>query len=575
MVLADCAAIAPPPAWAAMQWLLDLPRTSPIAHGLLVLCAVTVAGLALGAARFRGIGLGVAGVLFSGLLFGHLGLTIDPQVREFLQEFGLILFVYTIGLQVGPGFLDSLRRDGLPLNLAAAAVVGLGAALTLALARAFDVDMAAAVGVFSGATTNTPSLGAAQEALRNLTTITPERAALPGLGYAVAYPFGIVGIILTMLIVRLTLRINLPAEVAAFATARAATLPVLERRTLLVDNPNLEGMAVRQLPVLGAGGAVISRVRRRGETEVIPAHPDTLLHVGDALLAVGERSKLDELQIVVGRRTDEDLTAAPGTVRQRRIVLTRRPMVGRTLRELSLDVLHGATVTRLTRADIELPASPDVRLQFGDMLMIVGTDEALARARDALGDSVQQLNHTSLIPMFIGIALGVLAGMFPLQLSGMPAPLRLGLAGGPLLIAIILSRVGRIGPLLWHMPVNANFLLREIGIVLFLGCVGLKAGGHFVATLRAGDGWLWMACGAVITLVPLLLVGFVMRLVQRTNFLSLCGLLAGSMTDPPALAFAHNFTNSDAPAVAYATVYPVTMLLRIILAQVLVLFFAG
>ncbi len=558
-----------------MDWLLSLQQTSPIAHGLLVLCLVTVAGLALGSLKVRGAGLGVAGVLFSGIALGHLGWNLDPEVRHFLREFGLILFVYTIGMQVGPGFFASLRRHGLPLNLAAATIVLLGAGLTLALSRLLHLDMAVAVGVFAGATTNTPSLGAAQEALQHLPGIDPARAALPGLGYAVAYPFGIVGIILSMLALRAVFGVDLARERVAFEAAQRAGRARLERRTLVVANPNLDGLALRDVPGLAAGGVVVSRIRRVDAREVGPASPETVLRAGDALLAVGEPRRLEELRLVVGRASDEDLTAAPGPVAQRRIVVTRREVVGRPLGELALDTLAGVAVTRLTRADVELPASPDLRLQFGDMLNVVGSSDALERAREALGDSVRQLNHTGLIPVFVGIALGVLLGSLPVSVAGMPAPLRLGLAGGPLLVAIVLSRIGRVGPLLWYMPVNANVLLRELGILLFLGCVGLTAGAHFVETLTSGDGWRWMAAGAVVTVVPLLLVGAILRVFLRTNFLSLCGLLSGSMTDPPALAFANAVSGSEAPSVAYATVYPLTMLLRIVTAQVLVLVFVG
>ncbi len=573
--LAICQSVPGHPAWRAVDWFWSLQINSPIAHGMLVLCAVVACGLSLGALKIRGVGLGVAGVLFSGLAFGHFGLNIDAGVRHFLQEFGLILFVYTIGMQVGPGFLDSLRRHGLSLNLAAAAIVILGAAITLGLSRLLRIDMVAAVGIFAGATTNTPALGAAQEALKNIPGITPESSALPGLGYAVAYPFGILGIIIAMLLIRALFRINVPGELEAFRAAQRSGQSPVQRVSLVVENANLDGMRLREIPGLASGGVVISRVRRAGAAEVAAATPDTVLRVGDSVVAVGEAPRVEELRVVMGRRAEEDLTIAPGPVRQRRIIVTHRPMVGRTIRELSVHTLAGVTITRMTRAGVELSVAPDRRLQFGDMLMAVGTEEDLGRARAALGDSVQQLNHTSLIPIFVGIALGVLVGSYPISIGGMPAPLRLGLAGGPLLVAIILSRVGRVGPLLWHMPVNANFLLREIGITLFLSCVGLKAGSQFAQTLLDGDGLLWMACGAVVTLAPLLLVGLALRAIWSTNYLAICGLLSGSMTDPPALAFANGVTNSDAPSVAYATVYPLTMLLRIVLAQVLVLFFAG
>jgi putative transport protein len=291
------------------------------------------------------------------------------------------------------------------------------------------------------------------------------------------------------------------------------------------------------------------------------------------LLAIGTPSALEKVRVIMGRLSEEDLMALPGPVIHRRVVVTRREVLGKSLRELAMDQVYGVTATRLTRADLEMPVSADLQLQFGDMIQLVGTDEALLRTAAALGNSVQELNHTKLIPVFVGILLGVLVGSIPFTLPHVPVPVRLGLAGGPLLVAMILSRVGRIGPLLWYMPVNANVLLREFGIVLFLACVGLRSGEQFLNSLLGGQGLLWMLIGVVVTLLPLLGAAWFARRVLRTNYLNLCGLLAGSMTDPPALAFANAHLQSEAPSVAYATVYPLTMLLRIVVAQLLVLFF--
>lgn len=554
-----------------MNWLSPL-LTNHVAHGMLVLCAVAALGLALGSLKVRGLGLGIAGTLFVGILFGHFGLNIDPEVRGFLQEFGLIIFVYTIGIQVGPGFLTTLRRQGLPLNLLAAAVVVVGAATTVGLCLWLDVDLAAGVGVFSGATTNTPSLGAAQQALKSIGA--PEaQVAAPGLGYAVCYPFGILGIIIAMVAVRYLARVNVPAEVTAFAEEQRAGRRAMETMSLVVENPNLAGLAVRQVPGRAELQVVLSRIRRAGRREVETASPDTVLNLGDQVLAVGTPENLEKFRVIVGSRSSEDLMTLPGAVRHTRVVVTRREVLGRTVPDLALDKVHGAVVARLTRADLEFSGTADVRLQFGDMVHLVGTQAALDSAAKALGNSVTQLNHTKLIPVFLGICLGVLFGGIPFALPGIPAPVRLGLAGGPLVVAIVLSRIGHIGPLLWYMPVNVNVLLREFGIVLFLSCVGLRSGEQFVATLLQGQGFMWMGMGVVITLLPLLLVGLVARRLLRLNYLNICGLLAGSMTDPPALAFATTVTGSDAPNVAYASVYPLTMLMRIAVAQLLVLIF--
>ncbi len=556
-----------------MNWIAPL-LTNHVAHGMLVLCAVAALGLTLGSLKVRGLGLGIAGTLFVGILFGHFGLNIDPEIRNFLQEFGLIIFVYTIGIQVGPGFLTSLRRRGLPLNLLAAAVVLVGAVTTVGLCLWLKIDLATGVGVFSGATTNTPSLGAAQQALKSIGA--PEaRVAAPGLGYAVCYPFGILGIIIAMLIVRSVGRIKVPDEVEAFREEQRAGRRSMETRTLVVENPNLAGLSVRQVPGREEFQIVISRIRRVGPGEVETASPDTVLALGDLVLAVGTPENLEKFCVIVGSRSDEDLMTLPGPVQHTRVVVTRREVLGRSLGELALDQVHGAVVARLTRADLEISGAVDVRLQFGDMVHLVGTQAALDNAAKALGNSVTQLNHTKLIPVFLGICLGVLFGGIPFVLPGIPAPVRLGLAGGPLIVAIVLSRIGQIGPLLWYMPVNANVLLREFGIVLFLSCVGLRSGEQFFATLLQGQGFLWMGMGVVITLLPLLLVSLVARRYMHLNYLNICGLLSGSMTDPPALAFATTVTGSNAPNVAYATVYPLAMLLRIAVAQLIVLIFCN
>lgn len=556
-----------------MTSIAEFAQAHPVAQAVLVLALVAVAGLALGSLHVRRVGLGIAGVLFAGIAFGHFGFRIDHTILEFVREFGLVLFVYTIGIQVGPGFLTSLRRQGLPLNVMAAAIILLGAGIALIVGRVAGIPTAAIAGIFSGATTNTPSLGAALEALKSVPGVTPAEAALPSLAYAAAYPFGIVGIISAMLFFRWIFRIDPKQEADDLRAEQHLGEARPERMNIAIENENLEGLPLEDIPGLHELQVVVTRVRHAGETEPRAARPETVVHVGDVILAVGTPKNLNRFRMIAGKAATADLMKESGQIGYRSVVVTRDDVLGKALHQLGLEKRYGVVVSRVTRADMEIAAVPDLRLQFGDRVRVVGEKTGIAEAAAALGDSLKALDHTNFIPVFIGIALGVLLGSLPIYLPGMPAPVALGLAGGPLLAAIILSRIGRIGPLVWYMPVNANIAIRELGIVLFLACVGLKAGERFVEILLHGNGLLWMGCAALVTLLPLLLVGFVARAIFRQNFMNICGLLAGSMTDPPALAFANTVGNSDAPAVAYASVYPLTMLLRILAAQMIVLLF--
>ncbi len=555
----------------SMGWLAELATAQPVAHSVLVLASIAVLGLALSTLRIRGVGLGVAGVLFAGILAGHLGFRIDPDILAFVREFGLILFVFTIGMQLGPGFFASLRREGLRLNLLAIGVVVLGAFLTWITTLVLGIDRVAAAGLFAGATTNTPAMGAAQETLRMVYPGNPEAPSLAALAYAVAYPVGILGSICTLLILRARFHIDPEKEAERFRAEQNRDAEPLERMNLVVENRNLDGLTIAAVPGRIETGVIVSRIQRAGATEVQTATQDTVLHVGDTLLVVGTRKNLESFRRVVGRESDVDLLTTPGRVRHQRVIVTHKDAVGKTLAQLGLDHLYGVTVTRVTRAYVEVTAVPDLQLHFGDMVVVVGEEANLAQAARLLGNSVQAVNETNFIPIFVGIALGVIAGSLPFYLPGMPAPVRLGLAGGPLVLAIVLSRVGRIGSLIWYMPLNANIAFRELGIVLFLACVGLRAGEQFFATVITLNGLLWLGAALCITMLPLLAVGVVARRVFALNFMSLTGLIAGSMTDPPALAFAGAMAKSDAPSVAYATVYPLTMMLRILGAQIIVL----
>jgi putative transport protein len=401
--------------------------------------------------------------------------------------------------------------------------------------------------------------------------ISEDRLALPALAYAVTYPAAIAGIIGTLLALKGMFRIDPLKEAETFRMEQRAGVQSLENRTLMVDNPNLAGLTIDSIPSRLETGVTISRHRRVSETEAGVATGKTLLQVGDSIVAVGTPGMLDQFQRVVGRRSNEDLRLAPGNVVHRRVMVTHKNVLGRTVAELALDSRCGAVVSRVTRADIELTAVPGLRLQFGDVLQVVGDEESLKNAEKLLGNSVKELNETHFIPLFIGILLGIAVGTMPIAFPGLPQPVRLGLAGGPLIVALILGRFGRIGRLVCHMPVNANLAFREFGIALFFAAVGLAAGPKFFASVFSSAGLTWLGAGLCITILPLLLAGVFARTVWKMNFTVLSGLLAGSVTDPPALAFANNLAKSDAPTVAYATVYPLTTLLRILSAQILAL----
>jgi len=550
-----------------MDWLINLFSNESVARTVILLAAAGAAGTAFGKLKVRGVGLGVAGVLFAGLVLGHLKLAPHHEVLDFVREFGLILFVYTLGLQIGPGFFASLRARGLMLNAFAASVVLLGTAIAAGLILTGRVPIAAGSGLLSGATTNTPSLAAAGEAFKQVGAAS-DATAIQGLAYAVAYPFGILGIILTMLTVRTVFRVDVAAEVkAAEANLRPASPPP-SGRSLEVRNANLVGRRIDAIPGLKGSGVVVSRFSRGGVVAV--ARPDTTLALGDVLHAVGPEEGLDALRVVVGADAGVDLKTIPGDVTNRRLLVTQGAVLGKPLGDISTLAQHNVVVTRVTRQGLEFTPTAGFRLQFGDILMAVGEAPGIDAVAAVVGNSPKALEHPHPIPFFLGILLGVVVGSIPLLVPGLPAPVKLGLAGGPLVVAILLSRAANTGSLVWHLPPSSNLALREIGITLFLAAVGMKSGEKFVAILLEGDGLAWLGWGALVTAVPLLIVGLVARAWKKINYTEICGLLAGSMTDPPALAFAQQTTASDAPAVAYASVYPLVMLLRVFCAQLLV-----
>lgn len=553
-----------------METLIQLFTVDSVAHTVLLLTVIIALGIFAGSIPVFGIRLGVAGVLFAGLLFGHFKAVINPETAEFVREFGLILFVYTIGMQVGPGFFSSLKRDGAGLNAAAAAIVLLGAAMTVLISEFWQIPMSVAVGMFAGATTNTPSLAAAQQALKELSGFSADTLKMPGLGYAVCYPFGIIGILLTMILIRTGLKIAPKSEAENYEHQHAKQKTVIEAADFRVENVNLNACSAETLPL--PGKVVLSRIMHGEKAQIVL--PDSRIYTGDVVRAVGSKEALADLRLLLGSRIQFDWGEVNEEIVTQRVLVTRREAVGKVLGDLD-PFLYGVTVTRIRRGEVEFPAAPDIEVKIADTLMVVGEAHGIKKFAAIVGNSVKHLDHPELIPIFVGIALGVILGSLPFHVPGMPAAVKLGLAGGPLLVAIVLSSVGRIGKLIWYMPVSANFMLREIGISLFLACVGLRSGDKFAETLIAGEGIRWMLGGALITFVPLALTGFFLRLKYKMNYLSICGLLAGSMTDPPALAFANQIYPSNAQVISYAAVYPLVMILRVLAAQALVIFFAS
>ena len=550
---------------------------SDVALTICLLSLVAVLGLAIGHIRIRGISLGIGGVLFGGILVGHwlnrYDFVLNEHTLHFIQEFGLILFVYTIGNQVGPGFFASLRHSGLRLNGVAMAIVALSGVLVVALHLGMDVPLGVILGIFSGAVTNTPSLGAGQQTLAELGG--EQATEVMGMGYAIAYPIGILGILFTMWLIRLVFRIDIAAEAHEHEESLSKRQHGLESCNVRITNTNLDGVRISDIPDFDRHDVMYSRLRR-GEQFFIP-RVDTRLALGDVLYLVGAPPALRRMQMIIGEEFVDSTPIHNTAYRSERAVVTNEAVIGKKIRHLNLQSNHDVVISRLNRAGIELVPTGGMTLQFGDVINLVGRQEDIETVMALVGNAQQKLQQVQMLPVFVGIGLGVLLGSIPVSVPGLPVALKLGLAGGPLVVAIVLARIGTIGKVYWFMPPSANLALREISIVLFLSVVGLKAGGHFFQTLLSHDGLTWMGYGALITLIPLLVVGFLARWRSKLNYLTLCGLLAGSMTDPPALAFANGLREeSGAPALAYATVYPLVMFLRIILPQVLaVLLWAG
>lgn len=549
--------------------LLKLFTQSGTASTLIFLSLVGIVGIVIGKVKVFRIKLGIAGVLFAGLFLGHIGARADHDVLHFVKEFGLILFVYSIGLEVGPRFLSSMRNNGLKINLLATGIVVLGVLIAATLKVVFDLPVPVVVGVLCGAVTNTPSLGAAQQVIAEQLGTEGNLAEVASMGYAVAYPFGILGIILTMLLIRGFFKISVKTEIDKYHEEVSGLSGKLEAVNIKIVNQALVGKTVAFMRTTLRGEFVLSRLWRKGE--FFMPDDNTILEENDMLYGVSTKACFDILELKVGPLNKTGDLEVSGKLGMRQVVFSNKSMAGKTIKEIGLSRRYPVNITRIFRAGMEIMPKEEDSIEFGDTLRIVGERKVLREVSKLLGNSMKELAHPNIIPILIGILAGVLIGSIPFAIPGLPAPAKLGLAGGPLLVALFLGHKGRIGKLDFYMTPGANLFIRELGIVLFLACVGLSAGENFISTIVNG-GYLWMVYGAIITLLPILIIGVIARM-MKMNYLSICGLLAGSMTDPPALEFANSMAPGQAQSTAYATVYPLVMFLRVLLAQILVLSF--
>jgi putative transport protein len=550
-----------------MRFLEGWASGSSVAAGLAILALAVTIGLALGAIRVRGVRLGISGVLFSALLFGQMGFTVDPKVLEFLRDFALILFMYAIGLSVGPAFASSLRAEGLRLNGLTVLVLALGALMTAAISGALPRESAS--GLYCGAFTTTPGFAAAQETLHlaHVGGTYGVASARAGLAYSITYPFGIIGPMLVIPLLRRIFGVKLEDERVALLAAEGKRRPPLEIADIEVTDSAQAGKELRELVRREAHGVVFSRMVR-DKVLTVPTG-QTLVQVGDLYRAVGTQARLDDVASVLGRRSTINLDHITGDVRRMDLVVTRTHVLHRPLRELDLIRRLGVTVVRVDRAGVELIAGASLRLAFADRVTVVGPLAGLKMAQTELGNCPERLNHAQLVPIFLGIVLGVIVGSIPLRVPGVHAALRIGLAGGPLLAAIALSQLGNVGAMVWYMPTAANQLFRDFGLAVFLACVGLEAGDHFIQRAAQGGGITLLVWGAVLTVVPVFAVGCFARVALRMNFITLAGWVAGAMGSTTTLLFVDEMTHSEAPAVAYAAVAPLATLVPIICAQLL------
>jgi len=555
-----------------MEWLWNLMADhESVAYTVIVYSVVIAIGVALGKVKFFGISFGIAWVLFAGIAMAEMGFTVNTHIQHFIKEFGLILFVYTIGLQVGPGFFSAFKKEGIKLNLLAVISIATCVATVIAIHYLTNPDRSTLVGIMSGAVTNTPGLGAANAALAE--KFGEDAPSLTTM-YAVAYPFGVFGIIIVMLGLRGIFKVNIEAEKRLNSLRHSKDQVVINRFAIKVSNPSLFGKKLSVIKKTLDFDFTISRMCRKGE--ILLADADTLIEEGDVVLVVANQRENEKFFTLMGDSvaiTDYFPDEKDMRYTSRRINVTQRAIFTKTLGELDVRRRFGVTITRVFRAGVEFVPSAHTKLQFGDTITVIGDETHIQLVSKEFGNSKRRLQTPHIAELFMGITLGVLLGSIPFSIPGIPGAVRLGLAGGPLIVAILISRYGGKFSVTHYVSQSANLMVREIGIVLFLASVGLDAKAKFIETLLHGDGLYWMGLGVLITLIPLLVTSLIARIKGKLDYLEICGLLSGASTDPPALAFANDMSNSEIPALTYASVYPLTTFLRIMVAQLLIVFF--
>ncbi|MDR0231930.1 MAG: putative transporter [Dysgonamonadaceae bacterium] len=555
-----------------MDWLNDLLWGEGVAHTVLLFAFVIAIGIALGKIKIFGISLGITFVLFVGILAGHFGFEANNEVLHFMKEFGLILFVYSIGLQVGPGFFSSFKKGGIQLNMLAAGTVFLAVIVTITLHFITGIPIQTMVGIMSGAITNTPGLGAAQQAFYDIKGVADETISM---GYAVAYPLGVVGIIFSIIAMKYIFKVKLEQENENLQKQSKQTSNI-ELTSLEVKNPAVFGKDIKTISKLVGQKFIVSRVLHNQTDKIEIASSLTVINEGDKLFVATTPEEREKVTAFIGEKVDmnqDDWSLLDKQLVSRRILITKHEVNGKSLKQLNIRAAFGVNITRINRAGVDLMAQANLHLQMGDRVTVVGDEKAIKNVEKALGNEMKRLNEPNLIPIFIGIFLGVILGSIPFAFPGIPQPVKLGLAGGPLIIAILMSIFGPKYKLVTYTTMSANLMLREIGICFFLACVGLGAGKNFVHTLMYEGGLTWVGLGIIITVVPLFITGILGRSVFKLNYFTLMGLMAGSTTDPPALAYSNATAGNDIPAVSYATVYPLTMFLRVLCAQLMILIF--
>ena len=555
-----------------MEWLWNLMADhESVAYTVIVYSVVIAIGVALGKVKFFGISFGIAWVLFAGIAMAEMGFTVNTHIQHFIKEFGLILFVYTIGLQVGPGFFSAFKKEGIKLNLLAVISIATCVATVIAIHYLTNTDMSTLVGIMSGAVTNTPGLGAANAALAE--RFGEDAPSLTTM-YAVAYPVGVFGIIIVMLGLRGIFKVNIEAEKRLNSLRHSKDQVVINRFAIKVSNPSLFGKKLSVIKKTLDFDFTISRMCRKGE--ILLADADSLIEEGDVVLVVANQRENEKFFTLMGDSvaiTDYFPDEKDMRYTSRRINVTQRAIFTKTLGELDVRRRFGVTITRVFRAGVEFVPSAHTKLQFGDTITVIGDETHIQLVSKEFGNSKRRLQTPHIAELFMGITLGVLLGSIPFSIPGIPGAVRLGLAGGPLIVAILISRYGGKFSVTHYVSQSANLMVREIGIVLFLASVGLDAKAKFIETLLHGDGLYWMGLGVLITLIPLLVTSLIARIKGKLDYLEICGLLSGASTDPPALAFANDMSNSEIPALTYASVYPLTTFLRIMVAQLLIVFF--